>query len=85
MKLRVRVPLLIGVVVLVTSASLGLLALQASTKSLTQSIMTTLEAENRANAKLMSTLLNMELDILYEIANRPSTRTLNWEIVKTGL
>jgi methyl-accepting chemotaxis protein len=85
MKLSVRVPLLIGVVVLVTSVSLGLLALRASTASLTQSVVGALQAENAANAKLMSTLLNWELAILYEIANRPSIRTLNWETVRADL
>jgi len=81
MKLSVRIPLLIGVVVLVTSASLGLLTLQASTTALTKSVISSLEEENKADAKLMSTLLNWELGILYEIANRPSVRTLDWGIV----
>jgi len=85
MKLSVRVPLLIGVVVLVTSAGLGLLTLQASTKALTNSVINTLETENKADAKLMSTLLNWELSILYEIANRPSIRTLDWGIVYADL
>jgi len=85
MKLSVKVPLLIGIVVLVTSAGLGLLTLQASTAALTKSVINTLEAENKANAKLMRTLLNWELGILYEIANRPSTRTLDWKIVRSDL
>jgi methyl-accepting chemotaxis protein len=85
MKLSVRVPLLIGIVVLVTSVSLGLLTLQASTAALTNSVIDTLEVENEANARLMSTLLNWELGILYEIANRPSTRTLDWDIVYPDL
>jgi len=85
MKLSVRIPLLIGVVVFVTSASLGLLALRLSSKELTESVRETVKAENDANAKLMSTLLNWELGILYEIANRPSTRTLDWATVYVNL
>ncbi|WP_461257937.1 PDC sensor domain-containing protein [Treponema sp. R80B11-R83G3] len=85
MKLSVRIPLLIGVVVFVTSASLGLLALRLSTKALTDSVIGAVEAENMANAKLMSTLLNWELSILYEIANRPRIRTMDWEIVYNDL
>jgi len=85
MKLSVRVPLLIGVVVFATSGSLEVLALRLSSKTLTESVVGALEAENGANAKLMSTLLNWELSILYEIANRPSTRTLDWKIVHADL
>jgi len=85
MKLSVRVPLLIGIVVLATSASLEVLALRLSSNTLTESVNDSLQSENEANAKLMSTLLNWELSILYEIANRPSVRTLDWEIVHADL
>jgi len=85
MKLSVRIPLLIGIVVLVTSAGLGLLTLQTSTTILTKSVINSLEADNKEDAKLMSTLLNWELGILYEIANRPSVRTLDWGIVHADL
>jgi methyl-accepting chemotaxis protein len=85
MKLSVRIPLLIGVVVFVTSASLGLLALRLSSQELSVSVHETEEAENNANARLMSTLLSWELGILYEIANRPSVRSLDWAIVHADL
>jgi len=85
MKLSVRVPLLIGVVVFVTSATLAVLALRLSSQTLTESVNNALQSENKENAKLMSTLLNMELSVLYEIANRPSTRTLDWGIVHPDL
>jgi len=61
MKLSVRIPLLIGIVVFITSASLGLLSLRLSTKTLTESVINALDDENKANAKLMTTLLNWEL------------------------
>jgi len=85
MKLSVRIPLLIGIVVLVTSAGLSLLTLQTSTTILTKSVINSLEADNKEDAKLMSTLLNWELSILYEIANRPSVRTLDWGVVHADL
>jgi methyl-accepting chemotaxis protein len=85
MKLSVRVPLLIGVVVFVTSASLILLALMLSSKTLSESVIDSIQSENKANAKLMSTLMNWELSILYEIANRPSIRSLDWSIVHADL
>ena len=85
MKLNVRIPLLIGVVVFATSATLILLALRLSSKTLTESVVGSIQSENTSNAKLMSTLLNWELSILYEIANRPSIRTLDWNIVRADL
>jgi methyl-accepting chemotaxis protein len=85
MKLSVRIPLLIGAVVLITSASLGVLALSLSSKALTETVIGAVESENEANSKLMSSLLNWELGILYEIANRPTTRTLDWATVRANL
>jgi len=85
MKLKVKVPLLIGIVVLITSASLEILSLRLSSSTLTESVNNALQSENKANAKLMSTLLNWELSILYEIANRPSTRTLEWAVIRADL
>jgi len=85
MKLSIKVPLLIGMVVFVISASIAMLALQLSSNALTDSVINALRAENKSNAKLMSTLLNMELSVLYEIANRPDTRTLDWKIVHPDL
>jgi len=85
MKLSARVPLLIGIVVFVISGSLAGLALRLSSQALTDSVINALKAENKSNAKLMSTLLNLELSVLYEIANRPSTRTLDWKIVHADL
>ena len=85
MKLSIRIPLFIGIVVLAVSATLGLLALRTSSVTLTRSVIGAQAAENKANAVLMSTLLEWELSILYEIANSPSTRTLNWETVHSGL
>ncbi|MDR0302693.1 MAG: cache domain-containing protein, partial [Treponema sp.] len=85
MKLSVRVPLLIGLVVLATSGAIALFALRISTSTLTNSVVNALFAENEANAKIMDTYLNGEANILYEIANRPRIRTLNWDIVRGDL
>ncbi|MDR0472470.1 MAG: hypothetical protein LBH43_02195, partial [Treponema sp.] len=75
MKLSIRIPLLIGVVVSVISVSLGLLALQISSATLTRSVVGALKAENEANVKLMNALLNKDLDVFFEVANRPRIRT----------
>ena len=82
MKLSVKIPLLIGIAVLAISVSLGLLALQASSTALTRSVISALQAENEANAKLMSSVLYQEYIVLYEIANSALVRTLEWDTIK---
>jgi hypothetical protein len=44
-----------------------------------------LQAENEANVKLMSTLISWDLEIYYELANRPRIRSLDWDIVRGDL
>jgi hypothetical protein len=85
MKLSIRIPLQIGIVAVVTYSILGLLSLQISSKTLTQSVVAELQVENAANARLMSTLLGWELGILYEIGNSPLVRTMNWETIQPTL
>ena len=82
MKLSLKIPLLIGLLVLATSAALGLLALRTSSRALTDSVIGALHAENEANAKLMGSILNREYSVLYEIGNSALVRTMDWEAVQ---
>jgi len=85
MKLSVRIPLLIGAVVLVTSLSIGLVTLQISSNTLEANILNGISEKDEANAGVLSVTLNGQLDILYEIANRARTRTMDWDVVKPNL
>ena len=85
MKLSVRIPLLIGAVVLITSVSIGLVTLQISSNILETNILSGIDAKNDANAELLSATLNGQLDVLREIANRPNTRTMDWALMKPNL
>ena len=85
MKLSIRIPLLIGAVVLITSASIGFTALQISSNTLEATILNAIGAENGANAELLSSILKGQIDIIGEIANRARTRTMNWETVRPSL
>jgi len=85
MKLSVRIPLLIGAVVLVTSLSIGLVTLQISSNTLEANILDGISEKDEANAGVLSVTLNGQLDILYEIANRARTRTMDWDVVKPNL
>jgi methyl-accepting chemotaxis protein len=85
MKLSVRIPLLFGLVILVTSASIAFVALRISSSTLENSILTAIHGENQANAELFSAKLDGQLDVLGEIATRPMLQTMNWENIQPYL
>jgi methyl-accepting chemotaxis protein len=79
MKLSKKIPLLMGVVVLVTSTSIIITAEKISTESLEKAITSELASGVSANARLVSAKLETQLVQVWEIANRARTRTMNWE------
>ena len=85
MKLSIRLPLLFGIVVLATSGSIGFAAYLNSSRVLEASILQGITAENEANAELINSKLGRQLDVLWEIANRARTRTMDWEIIQPNL
>ena len=85
MKLSIRIPLLIGAVVLVTSAGIGLVSLRVSTNTLESTILDAIAAKNESNAELLSATLNGTLVQLGEIANRSQVRTMDWGLIQGHL
>jgi methyl-accepting chemotaxis protein len=85
MKLSIQIPLLFGLVILITSVSIGVVTLQISSSTLEKTILNAVDNENELNTKLLSATLNDHLNVLYEIANRPQTRTMDWETVRPSL
>ena len=79
MKLSVRIPLLIGAVVLLTSASVIIAAEYIVSRSLESSIYDEISSNAEADAELVKTTLNSYLSQLWEIANRARTRGMDWE------
>ena len=79
MKLNTKLPLLIGVVVLVTSASIILAANLIAARSLEKAYNGELASEVKLNAELLRSELETSLVQLWEIANRARTRTMEWE------
>jgi methyl-accepting chemotaxis protein len=59
--------------------------MQISSSTLEKTILNAIDAENESNANLLSVTLNDHLNVLYEIANRPMTRTMDWENVRPSL
>jgi methyl-accepting chemotaxis protein len=59
--------------------------LQISSSTLEKNILDGIRAKNEANAEVLNVKLKGQLDILYELANRARTRTMDWETVRTSL
>ena len=85
MKLVFRIPLLFGVVVLVTSISIGIVSVQISSRTLEKAIIDAIQAETNASAIILNAKLTGQLDVLAEIATRVRVRTMEWGIVQQSL
>ena len=85
MKLSVRIPLLFGLVILITSLSIAFVTLHISSTGLEMTLQKGIESGNEANAELLSARLDGQLDVLAEIASRPTVQTMNWELVQPYL
>jgi len=85
MKLIIRLPLIIGAVVLITAGSISIISIQISSSVLEESLIEEMGNKNELSADLISTTLNGRLNVLWEIANRASTRTMNWGIIQPNL
>ena len=79
MKLSIRIPLLIGVVVLITTASIIIPMQIRMGNKIMASFFEELEIRAEANTELIKTRLENRLDQLWEIANRARTRTMDWD------
>ena len=79
MKLSVKIPLLIGLVVLIASASITITVQVIVASQMEAAAFSELSTEARINADLMATILDSQLIQLEEIANRARTRTMDWE------
>jgi len=58
MKLSVKIPIIIGAVMMVTSVSIGLIALQVSSRTLERVIIGSIGDNNQANAEYLKATLN---------------------------
>jgi len=85
MKLSIKIPLLIGLMILLTALGVGLVSSIISSNTLESNLIASIEQMNKANSNLLATMMNSQLEILYEIANRARTRTMEINIVKPSL
>jgi len=85
MKLSKKIPLYFGIILLVTSLSIMIVSLQISSSILREEIFDAMHSETDANSDILSERVGRQLDILWEVANRARTRTMEWEIVQPSL
>jgi hypothetical protein len=86
MKLRVKIPLFIVLVVLAACTSLIISVQVIVPARLHEANLAELSAKAEANAELISARLDSQLVQLYEIANRIRTRSMDWEgVVRESL
>jgi len=85
MRLKIRIPLVIGAVVLITSIAVDVVALHMSSRVLEATILDAVSNQNISNAELLSTTLNGQLDVLGEMATRIRVRSMDWKIVQPAL
>jgi len=84
MKLSIKLPLIFGVIVMVTSISIGLATYFTSSRTLEANILQGITAENDANAMILSSTLTGQLNLLGVVANRADIREMNmdWERIQ---
>ena len=86
MKLSIRVPLLIGAVVLATSISIVVAVGTLVSGDMERAALVEMHSNTEANAELLKTRLDAYLSQLWEIANRARTRTMDWDgLVRVNL
>jgi methyl-accepting chemotaxis protein len=80
MKLSVRIPLLIGIVVVITAASIIITSELIAAREMTASLNAELSGSAVSNAKLIKANLDAQLMQIWELANRARTRAMDWDI-----
>jgi len=79
MKLSIRIPLLIGAVVLITSAGIIFTVETIVSKTMEQTIFSEISSNAEANADMLTAMMDSILTQLWEIANRVRVRSMDWE------
>jgi len=85
MKLSVKIPLLLGIVVFAsTTAMLAVVEFKVRS-AIEKSSLNALIGEIEANADFLKSKLDIHLEVLAEVANRIRVRSMDWDIVRPAL
>ncbi|AEF86494.1 methyl-accepting chemotaxis protein [Treponema primitia ZAS-2] len=85
MTISKRISILVGLLVLLFSVSLGFISLTISSGIVQKNMYNTLTTEAKLGADLVSSTLHAQLDTLQELANRARTQSLIFETQKSSL
>jgi methyl-accepting chemotaxis protein len=85
MKLSIRVSLLIGVLVLVVSLSIGITAIVISSKIVAENAYVSLLNQAASGVDIVENVIQAQMNTLQELANRPTTKILDWEVQRKNL
>jgi len=84
-KLSKKIPLYFGIILIITSLGITLVSLQISSSILRETIYDAMHSETDANSDILNERMGRQLDVLYEVANRARTRSMDWEVVQPSL
>lgn len=86
MKLSVRVSLVIGILVFVMTVILGLTAVLIASGIVQKTAESSLDSQAELAAQMVSvSMIDAQLGILYELASRVRTKSMDWEIQRDSL
>jgi len=85
LKLSVKIPLLLGIVVFVITAAMLVVVELKVRDTIEQSALESLVGETEANAAFLKSKIDLHAEILAEVATRIRVRTMDWSIVQPAL
>jgi methyl-accepting chemotaxis protein len=85
MSLSKRTALIISSLVLVVSVSIGLVGIVLSTNAIQENIDETLRNAAKDGVKIVDASIAKDLSVLQELANRTTTKGMNWPIQRVSL
>jgi len=85
MKLSVKIPLLLGIVVFVSTAAMLVVVEFKVRSTIEKSSLDALVGEIEANADFLKSKLDLHIEVLAEIATRIRVRSMDWTIVRPAL
>jgi len=85
MKLSVKIPLLLGMVVFASTAAMLVVVELKVRSTLEKSSLGALVGEIEANADFLKSKLDLHIDVLAEVATRIRVRSMDWSIVQPAL
>jgi len=85
MKLSVKIPLLLGIVVFASTAAMLIVVGFKVRSTIEESALDSLVGEIEANADFLKSKLDLHIEVLAEVANRIRVRSMDWNIVRPAL